>query len=414
MQEESKEPRRVVIRDNDDPDRERDADRRDRRGRITIDLDNDEIPRDRPPRRGRSRADQTTKHADYVRFGESVTIDADERISGDVVAIGGTVVVNGTVLGDCVSVGGEIVLGPGAYVSRDVVSIGGNVTLRDSSEVGGDAVSVWGQVDVDPTADVYGEIVESGGVTFNLPGGMWIPGSGRGFGWDLWSLARRVIWVLVMVGIGLLTFNLFPTRMRRLSDTAMERGVVAFVAGLAGWVLLIPVFVILLITIVGIPLAILMVPLMPIVLLLGYLAVAQGVGSRIQSRSGNAEGLVRALVVGVLALEAAILLGRVFGLFGSIFDVIALLLTVLGHGIVFVAITTGFGAILISRFRPAEEIPITPDYPTGFGTDPSGAAGMPPGTLASAEPPRPDAPSPPPPPPPPSDSPYDRKPPDPK
>ena len=336
--------RRVVIHDDADESGSGVRARGSRRdGGVRIRFDTEETPR------AGGRDEQITKHADYVRFGESVTIDADERISGDVVSIGGSITVNGSVHGDCVSVGGTIVLGPNAYVSGDVVSVGGTVSLADSAEVGGDAVSVWGAIDASPTANVYGEIVESG-VRINLPDGVWLPGSSRGFGHDIWSLFRRVVWVLIVVGIGLLAFSLFPSRMRRLAETARGQGIVAFFAGLAGWVLLLPVFVILCITIIGIPLALLMIPLTPVIILFGYLGVAYSAGKRLRPGAG----LGASLLAGVVLLEGLILIGRTVGLFGSVFDGIGMLISLIGHGVVFVAVTTGFGAFLITRFRGEE------------------------------------------------------------
>jgi hypothetical protein len=70
-----------------------------------------------------------------VRFGEDITISADKVIDGDVVAIGGDVIVYGRVKGDCVSVGGTVDVRGNGVVEGDAVSMGGGVSTSDSGTV---------------------------------------------------------------------------------------------------------------------------------------------------------------------------------------------------------------------------------------------------------------------------------------
>ena len=93
-------------------------------------------------------------HQDKVTFGESVAIDENAWICGDVTAYGGNVVVRGhidgevraidgsvTVLGDVTggvaALGGQIALGPHAHVTGDVQAIGGSVRREPGAQVGG-------------------------------------------------------------------------------------------------------------------------------------------------------------------------------------------------------------------------------------------------------------------------------------
>ncbi|HEU5310909.1 MAG TPA: hypothetical protein VFV24_05595, partial [Candidatus Eisenbacteria bacterium] len=77
-----------------------------------------------------------------VRFGEDITISADKVIDGDVVAIGGDVIVYGRVKGDCVSVGGTVDVRGNGVVEGDAVSMGGGVSTSDSGTVSGSNVSL--------------------------------------------------------------------------------------------------------------------------------------------------------------------------------------------------------------------------------------------------------------------------------
>src|SRR4029079_9829281 len=51
---------------------------------------------------------------DIVRFGGGVTVSTGDVVSGDVVAIGGSVDIDGEVQGDTVAIGGPLKLGPHA------------------------------------------------------------------------------------------------------------------------------------------------------------------------------------------------------------------------------------------------------------------------------------------------------------
>jgi hypothetical protein len=351
--------------------------------RIRINVDTSVGEDDREPGFQIDFDEEATKAADYVRFGESIRIERGEHIVGDVVAIGGNITVEGKVSGDCVAVGGNIWLEDGAAVTGDVVCVGGSLTLGDSTRVGRDAVSVWGDLDASPTAMVYGELTEVSGLGFDFPTNVTLFGERRGFAGNLWRFISRAVWIVILAGLGVLAFNLFPTRMQRLSDTVNGRGLVAFLAGLAGWILWLPALILLMVTFVGIPVAILQIFLTPIVVLLGYLAVAEVVGKKTGAGNGS---LFRTLFVGVLLLEGILLAGRFFSILGSVFQVLGFGLAVFGWSIILIAATTGFGAFLMTRFRPHQE-----PAPAG-GVQGPHAPGVPP---APSGPPVPQAPPPP-------------------
>ena len=296
------------------------------------------------------------RQADYVRFGESIEIARGEHLSGDVVSIGGNVTVAGRIDGDCVSIGGNVNLKNGAEVEGDVVCMGGTLTLGDSVQVGSDAVSLWGRTKASPSAKVYGHISEVGVGAPVPPIGLF---RHQEAGSRVLGFLGRIVWVLLLIGMGLLAFSLFPARMARLADTVQHRGLVTFLAGMAGWILWVPAVVLLCITLVGIPVAILFIVFTPIMALLGYLSVAEVVGKRLVSRLNlSPVNALKIMVVGVVALESAVLLGKFLGIIGSFLHYFGMLLAVLGWSVIFVAVTMGFGAFLITRFRAQATPPI--------------------------------------------------------
>jgi hypothetical protein len=96
---------------------------------------------------------------DRVQFFQSISVGPDEHIGdvvcifcsvrmagscGDAVAIFGSIVVDGAVNGDAVSVGGGIKLGEDASVSGDTVAIGQGVYRHPNAVVKGEVVSQAG------------------------------------------------------------------------------------------------------------------------------------------------------------------------------------------------------------------------------------------------------------------------------
>src|SRR4029434_1600233 len=81
---------------------------------------------------------------DIVRIGGgAVNVSQNERVEGDVVAIGGPVNIDGEVTGDVVAVMGGLTLGPHAVIRGEVTAVGGPFNR-------------------DPQAQVYGKVNEVG------------------------------------------------------------------------------------------------------------------------------------------------------------------------------------------------------------------------------------------------------------
>ena len=93
-----------------------------------------------------------------IQLGEDIHIGRGEKVGGDVVAIGGSVYVEGDVDGDVVSLGGSVTMDSSARVDGDVVAVAGDLILQDGCQVDGDAVSVGGVIE-DDGAYVGGDTV---------------------------------------------------------------------------------------------------------------------------------------------------------------------------------------------------------------------------------------------------------------
>jgi hypothetical protein len=249
------------------------------------------------------------------------------------------------------------------------------VSLEDSAVVSGDVVSVGGRLDLAETALIEGESQEVGGFGLHVPRmGLRTADRERPF-----KFLARAVWVFILTGVGIGAFRVFPARMHNMADTVQHRGFVAFLAGFAGWILWLPIFIILCVTLIGIPVALLLIFLTPVMTLLGYLAVAEVSGRRLATTLRQPESLTRHLLLGVLILEGLLLLSKLVGMMGSVFEFFAFILGLIGWSIIFVAATIGFGVFLMTRFKPprpprpapaAESVP-PPSVPPPWAPPPS-------------------------------------------
>src|SRR5438067_6671090 len=181
---------------------------------------------------------------------------------GDLVVPSGTVV-----QGDVVNVGGSIELEPNSVVQGDAVSILGSTVIDQGAVVLGDTAAILGQVEVQRGGQVIGEHVQIGlGKLFRSRRHSILSSLGP-FGFFPTLALFAVVYL-----IGLLTLRLWPERVRQVGHAMFEQPLKSFLVGFLCWLLLLPLAILLLISVVGIPL----VPLLPVMI---FLAITLGVSS---------------------------------------------------------------------------------------------------------------------------------------
>jgi len=296
-----------------------------------------------PASGGRER--ERRRRGDQVRFGGDVSVDEDELVVGNVVAIGGSVRVDGEVRGEVVSVGGSVELGPRAIVTDDIAVIGG--TLRRA-----------------PGAQVRGELHEVG--IGNIEFGDWqwsgwgrprpFPGFNRALA--LMSTLGRVAILCVMTALVVLIGREYVDRASiRAASEPLKAGAIGFLAQLLFLPVLIVTIIILVVTIVGIPL-LLLIPFallgLALIALVGFTAIAYRVGQVVSGRLGwSTSGPYAPTILGVLVIVAPLLLARLLSLIGGPILPMTFGLGVIAFLVEYVVWTIGFGAVALARFdRP--------------------------------------------------------------
>ncbi len=306
-----------------------------------------------PPRRPTRRSS-----GDRVRVFGSVAVNEGEEISGEVVAIMGSVRIDGEVSRDVVAVLGSVDLGPHAVVHGDVVTVGGQLRKAAGAQVGGNET----------------EVSLGGGPRVYIP---WMQGWGPFYFGGFGPVARLVGTTFRFVLLVLVACIALVVARRAVEGSAQriaDEPVRSTLVGLAAWVLFIPVFtlivIVLSVSIVGIPLLLLM-PFAVLVLVLmaivGFSGTASAVGQWARRRFaiGMAPGFGD-VCLGILIILLPVLVGRLVGLAGWPLSPFVFLLVATGLAIEFLAWSSGFGAVLTNMFsrwqatRAARSVPRTP------------------------------------------------------
>lgn len=296
---------------------------------------------------GRDRGDRTPRRrssGDRVRVFGGVTVPADEAVSGQVVAVLGSVRIDGEVGDQVVAVMGSVDLGPNALVRGDVVSIGGRVRRAEGAEIRGAVTEVslagagvpphvgpWGGWRSEPWAEQFSAVPKLVGTAF------------------------RFLLLVLLASIALVVARpIVEASAQRVSDNPVQ----ATLVGLAAQILLVPALVltvvVLAVSIIGIPLLIL-VPfallLLVLLALAGFSGTAYAVGlwARRRFNLAGSPPFVDVLI-GVLIILTPVLLARLVAFAGWPVNPLVILLLVIGITIEFLAWSSGFGAVLTNGF----------------------------------------------------------------
>ncbi len=324
-------------------------------------------------------------------FGTGSMVDVEGTVNGDAYLAGGTILVNGTVNGDILAAGGQITIHGNVHnvrvvggqvvidgkINGNVTMVGGSLTITSGSTIAGSVVGAGGvmyisspigktltlgggQVNIEnvvggntsvaanhlfltSNAKIHGALwyvsqanaqidkgaVVAGKITHAYPPQKKSTSSVEAFfaGLGVFFTFTKIIFELI-VGVALIALAPFYTG--RMLDAIRTSAWPSFGIGLLAWILTPILFILLLITLIGIPFAFLMVVGVILFSYLGKIFAALFLGNwalqRVNQKNNN---LYWALIVGIIVLEIIGLLPFI----GWLFDVIVSVI--------------GFGAVLI-------------------------------------------------------------------
>jgi len=293
----------------------------------------------RPERDWRHRS-----HGDRIRIFGNVSVNQDEEIGGQAVAVFGSVRVDGKVDDQVVAVLGSVILGSDAVVGGDVVSVGGRVIRSPGAETRGSVTEV---------------ALTDSWVPFHGP---WSRGwEGAPFFFSFGAVPRligtgvRLSLLLLLTGVALLVARRsVDASAVRVADNPLKTTVVGLVAEVLVLPILVLTTIVLSISIIGIPLLLLLpfvVLALLVMALVGFTGTAAAIGNAVQRRySPGAQTPYMAVVVGLLVILSPVLLGRLLAVVGWPVTPVSVLLVAIGFTLELLAWASGFGAMLGHAF----------------------------------------------------------------
>lgn len=250
------------------------------------------------------------KGQDLIRVGADIDIGRD-MTANDVVAVGGNISVSGRVEGNVVAVGGSVILNARSYVGGEVVVVGGEL-IKDSSAV------IAGK-----TTQVYVPNFIPSVTTFLKS--RWIA---------LWATISLLV-LLGFLGLAVLLAALIPEHMGTVVNS-LERSFAAMLVWGVIWIILIvPIAVLLAISIVGVILIPIEIFLVALAMMLGYIAAAIFIGKNALMSFKKAPPPFVDAILGIVILF-------LIGFVPLVGPVVKALFLVAGFGAV---ITTRFGTV---------------------------------------------------------------------
>lgn len=305
---------------------------------------------------------------DEVVFGGGLRLDSGET-SPSVVVVGGWLEVaeGATVDGDVTVVGGSVRMA--GRVRGSLVVVGGANTVTKTAVIDGDMVTVAARYERQRGAKVGGELVQVAvGDWLDLGSylGAWRnhgplfeskndDGDTSFFGWLFRVFTVGLLFLLVC---GCLGFA--PERVRAISRRVRLQPFRSGLVGLLVQLLFLPLLamacVVLLISIIGIPLLLIVPPLLILgfllFCLLGYSGVALAAGRIAEDRfSFSSRSRFALAFFGMLLIEGWSLLGATVAGIGGPIRLTALLLLLFGFFLKYLVWTAGLGATVLERFR---------------------------------------------------------------
>ena len=274
------------------------------------------------------------------------TVPAGAVVTGPVAVRGGDLQIYGTVEGDAAAIDGNVIVHEGGRVAGDVLAVHGET--RIAGTVTGSVIRLEGNLAPAPVA---------------AP-----PANPAASVWRTMGITLGTLGIILVLGIGVLIFSgatldtVIEVTQGQLSR-AFLTGVLAELALLPGLLLLCVALALTILGLLLIPFAIVAYALAVAgAMTLGFLAVSVVVGGAIARRRGSRPltaraTALRALMIGVFTIFALWVVAAAVAwapLAAGIIRLIALAAT-------WVAVTVGFGAVILSRIAPRRAaVPASP------------------------------------------------------
>ncbi len=306
-----------------------------------------------------------------IRVGEDVEIGSGEVVETTLIVVDGDLDLRGTVEGDVIVTEGTARLRSGSRIRGDLRVVQGAVEAM-GGRVDGDIIDLdkadLAGFDETELEDLREELKQDIRRELRSSGEMRqysrsASGSFGRLGRMVGELFEKLLTILVLVVLGTFFVHFAGDRVDVIATTARRAPAQSAMVGMAGGFLLIPVYILgllaLAISIIGIPLLLAWAPLFPVAAglagVLGYIAVSRNVGEWVAEQEYRGLEWIRGsnnfylVATGLVALMLPGLAATLVRFLGLGLGFLAGALSFLGGVAVFLAVSVGFGAVLLTR-----------------------------------------------------------------
>lgn len=258
---------------------------------------------------------------DVLLFGGSLTVEKDAKMKGSAILFGSQATIDGNMHGDLVLFGGHLVLGNTAEVTGDITSLGG-------------------AIETIPGAIVTGKVgVES----WNEPSGIDKQPSPLSPVIQLVDYGLKILWIIVesiaMAVLAALAAMFLPRPMERVGDAVAAQPVPSGLMGALTVIAAPFVALVLSITLILIPAALLGIAALMAALMMGWISLGLLMGSRMADSFNQQWSMPVSAGLGTLTITLAARF--------------AYLIPCVGWLVMVVAACAGLGAVVFTRFGSA-------------------------------------------------------------
>ncbi len=231
-------------------------------------------------------------------FGGSLTVGADESVCGNVSVYGGSATILGHVTGNVTIVGGSADVS--GHVDGDLTTIGGSIDLHTGAAIGGNVNAIGGGITRAPGVTIGGNVEQGLAGRRSIPA-HWVGlFDGSSFPWF-----HILFWALA----GLCVAAFLPAPLRRVRDVMRREPAMSFVSGLAALFFGMVAALVLFVTCLGIPIALLLILGLWLAWIVGTVALGYWIGEgllRLGSAHDHAPIIASVLGVTLLSLVESI------------------------------------------------------------------------------------------------------------
>ncbi|MBD3170268.1 MAG: hypothetical protein GF307_12350 [candidate division Zixibacteria bacterium] len=266
------------------------------------------------------------KTGDILKLGQDVIVEEAEEVYGSITVVSGDIIVRGRVEGDVTSVNGDVLVASTGKVFGNVSAFGGTVERESGSVVTGEKVE----------ATAYG--LRKPHISFPF---------------------SAVFFALIVLVFSLTAVTVAPKNVAKVQKAIESNVFKTFFLGYLFIMALPLAMLILVITVVGIPVAGIAVPVLTAAaIIMGFSALSNIVGARFLeiTRSPEKSKVINVLIGGALMfalLIVGVLFDSIFGIFGSISNIFKIIGIVILCCIV-LPISFGASVLTVLGTRPRE------------------------------------------------------------